>query len=116
MARLEHIVAGAKVRGIADSASVEVIRIEWIGSDAPLEPRGRRYARRRSGKPLREMLMEAVLYGDGSKHKIRMGTAVDGGVDTEKIRALIKERKLTTEGPDPRSVKPQRGGPEADRP
>jgi SNF2 family DNA or RNA helicase len=34
VARLEQIIAGAKVRGIAGSTSVEVLRIERIGSDA----------------------------------------------------------------------------------
>jgi superfamily II DNA/RNA helicase len=36
-------------------------------------------------KPLRELLMEAVLYGDDPKHKQRLFTAVDGVVDTQKI-------------------------------
>lgn len=56
------------------------------------------------GKPLRELLMEAVLYGDDPKHKERLFTAVDGVVDTQKIETLIRERKLTSEGLDPRSV------------
>ncbi|MFM9863451.1 MAG: helicase-related protein [Micropepsaceae bacterium] len=56
------------------------------------------------GKPLRELLMEAVLYGDDPKHKLKLFTAVDGVVDTEKIETLIRERKLTSEGLDPRSV------------
>jgi hypothetical protein len=56
------------------------------------------------GRPLREMLMEAVLYGDDPKRKQKLFTAVDGVVDTKKIETLIKERKLTTEGLDPRSV------------
>lgn len=56
------------------------------------------------GKPLRELLMEAVLYGDDPKHKQRLLTAVDGVVDKEKIETLIRERKLTSEGLDPLSV------------
>ncbi|MGJ4924378.1 helicase-related protein [Bradyrhizobium oligotrophicum] len=56
------------------------------------------------GKPLRELLMEAVLYGDDPKHKQKLFTAVDGVVDTEKIETLIRERKLTSEGLDPRTV------------
>jgi superfamily II DNA or RNA helicase len=56
------------------------------------------------GKPLRELLMEAVLYGDDPKHQQMLFTAVDGAVDTVKIEALIRERKLTSEGLDPRSV------------
>ena len=34
MLSLEKIVAGAKLRGLAGSAVVEVVRVEWIGSDA----------------------------------------------------------------------------------
>lgn len=56
------------------------------------------------GKPLRELLMEAVLYGDDPKHKQRLFTAVDGVVDQKKIETLIKERKLTSEGLDPLTV------------
>jgi hypothetical protein len=56
------------------------------------------------GRALRELLMEAVLYGDDPKHKEKLFTAVDGVVDTEKIEKLIRERKLTSEGLDPRSV------------
>jgi SNF2 family DNA or RNA helicase len=56
------------------------------------------------GRALRELLMEAVLYGDDPRHKQKLLTAVDGVVDTHKIEKLIRERKLTTEGLDPRSV------------
>ncbi len=56
------------------------------------------------GKPLRELLMEAVLYGDDPKRRQTLFTAVDGVVDTDKIETLIRERKLTSEGLDPRSV------------
>jgi superfamily II DNA or RNA helicase len=56
------------------------------------------------GKPLRELLMEAVLYGDDPKRRQILFTAVDGVVDTGKIETLIRERKLTSEGLDPRSV------------
>ena len=48
--------------------------------------------------------MQAVLYGDGPRHKQKLFTAVDGVVDKEKIEKLIRERKLTSEGLDPRSV------------
>ena len=56
------------------------------------------------GRALRELLMEAVLYGDDPKHKQRLFTAVDGVVDKQKIETLIRERKLTLEGLDPRTV------------
>jgi len=48
--------------------------------------------------------MEAVLYGDDPKHKQKLFTAVDGVVDQQKIETLIRERKLTSEGLDPRTV------------
>jgi superfamily II DNA or RNA helicase len=56
------------------------------------------------GKPLRELLMEAIRYGDDPRHRQRLFTAVDGVVDKERIEALIRERKLTSDGLDPRSV------------
>src|ERR1700733_8142346 len=56
------------------------------------------------GRPLRELLMEAVLYGDDPRHKERLFTAVDGVVDTAKIESLIRERKLTSDGLDPLTV------------
>jgi superfamily II DNA/RNA helicase len=56
------------------------------------------------GRALRELLMEAVLYGDDPRHKQRLFTAVDGVVDKEKIEKLIRERKLTLDGLDPRSA------------
>ena len=34
MLDLEKIVAGAKLRGVAGPAVVEIVRVEWIGSDA----------------------------------------------------------------------------------
>jgi superfamily II DNA or RNA helicase len=56
------------------------------------------------GKPLRELLMEAIRYGDDPRHRQRLFTAVDGVVDKEKIEALIRQRKLTSDGLDPRSI------------
>src|SRR5580704_17731198 len=34
MLALDKVVAGAKIRGVAGPAIVEVVRVEWIGSDA----------------------------------------------------------------------------------
>src|SRR5580692_9979510 len=34
MLALDKVVAGAKIRGVAGPAVVEVVRVEWIGSDA----------------------------------------------------------------------------------
>jgi superfamily II DNA or RNA helicase len=56
------------------------------------------------GRALRELLMEAVLYGDDPKRKQKLFTAVDGVVDKKNIEKLIRERKLTPEGLDPRTI------------
>jgi hypothetical protein len=34
MLALDKVVAGAKIRGLVGPAVVEVVRVEWIGSDA----------------------------------------------------------------------------------
>ena len=56
------------------------------------------------GRPLRELLMDAVRYGEQPEVKQRLITAVDGAVDVEAIEALVRQRKLTTEGMDPAKV------------
>jgi hypothetical protein len=56
------------------------------------------------GRPLRELLMEAVRYGEQPEIKQRLFTAVDGAVDVQAIEALVTQRKLTTEGMDPAKV------------
>ena len=56
------------------------------------------------GRPLRELLMDAVRYGELPEVRKRLFTAVDGAVDVKAIHALVAERKLTTEGLDPAKV------------
>lgn len=56
------------------------------------------------GRPLRELLMDAVRYGEQPEVKQRLFTAVDGAVDVQAIEALVTQRKLTTEGMDPGKV------------
>ncbi len=34
MLRLENVAAGARIRGVAGAAVVEVVRVEWIGLEA----------------------------------------------------------------------------------
>lgn len=55
-------------------------------------------------RPLRELLMEAVRYGERPEHRKKLFTAVDGVVNKEAIEALIRERKLTSEGMDPATI------------
>src|SRR6266851_3244370 len=48
-------------------------------------------------RALRELLMEAVRYGDLPEVRARLFQSVDGAVDRERIEALVRERKLTRE-------------------
>lgn len=56
------------------------------------------------GRPLRDLLMEAVRYGERADVKEKLFTAVEGAVDVAAIERLVAERKLTTEGLDPARV------------
>ena len=55
-------------------------------------------------RALRELLMEAVRYGERPEIRARLFQSVDGAVDRERIEALVRERKLTREGMDPAAV------------
>lgn len=48
-------------------------------------------------KPLRELLIEAIRYGDNPKVIRRLDSVVDNGFDAEKIQKLLRERALTEE-------------------
>ena len=56
------------------------------------------------GNKLRDLLMEAVRYGERADVRARLFESVDGSVDRERIEALVRERKLTREGMDPAQV------------
>jgi len=56
------------------------------------------------GNRLRDLLMEAVRYGERADVRARLFESVDGSVDRERIEALVRERKLTREGMDPAQV------------
>ena len=53
---------------------------------------------------LRDLLMEAVRYGERPDVRARLFQVVDGAVDRRRIEALVRERKLTREGMDPATV------------
>ena len=53
---------------------------------------------------LRDLLMEAVRYGERPDVRARLFQVVDGAVDRTRIEALVRERKLTREGMDPATV------------
>ncbi|MBR4383010.1 MAG: DEAD/DEAH box helicase, partial [Selenomonadaceae bacterium] len=48
-------------------------------------------------KPLRELLIEAIRYGDDPKIIRRLDSVVDKTFDTDKLRTLLRERALTEE-------------------
>jgi superfamily II DNA or RNA helicase len=56
------------------------------------------------GQALRDLLVEAVRYGDRAEVKAELFRKVEGAVDVSAIETLVAERKLTSEGMDPNSV------------
>jgi superfamily II DNA/RNA helicase len=56
------------------------------------------------GQALRDLLIDAIRYGDSPEVKAELFRKVDGAVDTEAIEKLVAERKLTSEGMDLNTV------------
>jgi hypothetical protein len=56
------------------------------------------------GPALRDLLVDAIRYGDRPEKKAELFRKVDGVVDVEAIEKLVAERKLTSEGMDPHAV------------
>jgi superfamily II DNA or RNA helicase len=56
------------------------------------------------GQALRDLLVEAIRYGDRPETRAALFKRVDGAVDVDAIERLVAERKLTSEGMDPNSV------------
>jgi superfamily II DNA or RNA helicase len=56
------------------------------------------------GQALRDLLIDAVRYGDAPETKARLFQKVDDAVDVGAIEKLVAERKLTSEGMDPNAV------------
>lgn len=56
------------------------------------------------GHALRDLLVDAIRYGDRPETKAELFRKVDGAVDIDAIEKLVAERKLTSEGMDPRMV------------
>ncbi len=48
-------------------------------------------------KPLRTLLMEAVLYGDSPEVRAKLDEAIDGAVDQDRVRELIEQHSLATQ-------------------
>lgn len=55
-------------------------------------------------KPLRELLLEAIRYGDNPEVRARLTQIVDQTVDREHLKELIEERALTHDSMDSRKV------------
>ncbi len=55
-------------------------------------------------KPLRELLLEAIRYGDNPDVRARLTQIVDETVDREHLKELIEERALTHDSMDSRVV------------
>jgi superfamily II DNA or RNA helicase len=56
------------------------------------------------GQALRDLLVEAIRYGDRPETKAELFRKVDGAVDVAAIEKLVAERKLTSEGMNPHTV------------
>ena len=56
------------------------------------------------GHALRDLLVDAIRYGDRPEKKAELFRKVDGAVDVGAIEKLVSERKLTSEGMDLRVV------------
>ena len=60
-------------------------------------------------RPLRELFMEAIRYGEREDVRERLYRTIDGVVDTDNINELVERNKLTREGLDPAAVDLVRG-------
>lgn len=56
------------------------------------------------GHALRDLLVDAIRYGDRPEKKAELFEKVEGAVDVASIERLVAERKLTSEGINPASV------------
>jgi len=56
-------------------------------------------------RPLRELFVEAIRYGERPEVRERLFRAIDGAVDADAIEGLVARNKLTREGLDPAAVR-----------
>ena len=56
-------------------------------------------------RPLRELFMEAIRYGERPEVRERLFRAIDGVVDVDNINTIVGRNKLTREGLDPATVR-----------
>ncbi len=55
-------------------------------------------------RPLRDLLIEAIRYGEDPEVRARLHKVVDDSLDTESLKKLIQERALTDEVLDPKTI------------
>ena len=55
-------------------------------------------------RPLRDLLIEAIRYGEDPEVRARLHEVVDKSLDTEALKKLIQERALTDDILDPKAV------------
>ncbi len=73
----------------------------------PLRP-----AYRRSDTPLRDLLFEAIQYGEQEDVKARLFETIDGAVDQQNLLDLLKRRALTNDALPVAQVEELRKGSE----
>ena len=56
-------------------------------------------------KPLKDLFMEAIRYGEKPEVRDNLFRAIDGAVDIDNINDLVARNKLTREGLDPSTVR-----------
>ena len=56
-------------------------------------------------KPLRDLFMEAIRYGERPEVRDNLFRAIDGAIDVDNINDLVARNKLTREGLDPSTVR-----------
>ena len=56
------------------------------------------------GRPLRELLVEAIRYGEQPEVRARLNTAMDNTLERGKLQALLEERALAQDAMDARRV------------
>ena len=56
-------------------------------------------------RPLRELFMEAIRYGEKPEVREQLFRAIDGVVDVDNINTIVGRNKLTREGLDPATVR-----------
>ena len=56
------------------------------------------------GRPLRDLLLEAIRYGEQPEVRDRLNTAMDNTLERDKLQALLEERALAQDAMDARRV------------